>query len=133
MDKDIYNFLKIEPKQLECDTCKHTWLLDETQIKDQYVRNENLQTMFVHFFLCPKCQNIYIIAIIDNKVVRYIDKLKKKEKKINRMLKYGVSGGELDEEVSKREQLSKQLLAYEKSLKNKYEKHFYLRYEEVDH
>lgn len=118
-----YESLKEKNKQLKCDKCKHVWLLEDATIHFESVKNENGQEMLVHFFLCPKCNEIYIVDIIDTKVRMYLEKIKKLEKKISRMQKHN----EAAEEVRKRNQIKQLLLQHEKALKNKYSKYFYLR------
>lgn len=124
MDLLEYESLKEKNKQLECDKCKHVWLVEDTTIHSESVKNENGQEMLVHFFLCPKCNEIYIVDIIDVKVRMYLAKIKKLEKKISRMQKHNEV---VVEEVSKRNQIKQSLLQHEKALKNKYSKYFYLR------
>lgn len=125
-----YESLKEKNKQLECDKCKRIWLLENATIHSESVKNENGQEMLVHFFLCPKCNEIYIVDIIDVKVRMYLEKMKKLEKKISRMQKRSMNA---NEEVSKRNQVKQSLLQYEKALKNKYNKYFYLKTEEANH
>lgn len=128
MDTVLYENLKNKRKQLECDKCGHTWFTDDTDIYRSIVVNENGQEMIVQFFLCPKCHEVFVISIIDYKVRMYIERIKKLDKHIKRIAK---SGGNPNSDVTKRNQVSQSMMAYEGMLKNKYSKYLHLRFEEA--
>ena len=123
-----YEVLKQKGKQLECDKCKCTWSLEDTDIHSETVRNEKGQEMLVHFFLCPECHEIYIVGIVDMKVRMYLEKVKRLNKKIERLRKHHLP---CQLEADKRDHVKSSLLLYEKTLENKYNKFFYLRIEEA--
>ena len=128
MDTILYESLKKQKKQLECDKCGFVWEVDETGIYKSTVINENGQEMIVQFFLCPKCYEVFVISIIDNKIRMYIERIKKLDKRIKRIAK---SGGNPNDDVTKRYQVSQSMMAYEKMLKNKYSKYLHLKFEEA--
>lgn len=128
-DLALYEELKKEKKYLVCDKCKHNWELEAEAIHTQAVKNENKQEMMIQFFLCPKCNKIYVISIVDSKARALMSQLRKLEKFIIRGRK---SGRDVSKEVSKHDQVRQSLMLYERMLKNKYEQYFYLRTEEVD-
>lgn len=119
-----YESIKKMDKELECDKCHYVWTLSDTMFQSENVKNEKGQEMNVHFFLCPQCNKIYVVEIIDMKVSMYKEKIVRLEKRISRLQKYGKPCGE---EVSKRNLLKQNLVCYEVALKNKYNKFFYLR------
>lgn len=131
MDIDkVYQVLKGKNKQLECNKCKHIWELKSTTMHSEFVKNENGQEMLIHFFLCPKCNEIYVVSIIDSKVRTYEEKISKLDKKINRMVRKGTKP---IVEISKRDKLRSDMMTYESFVKNKYSKYLHLVIEEGDH
>lgn len=132
MDLELYNFFKMKKKQLVCDRCHCSFEMEKELIKRQWVKNENKQDMLIHYFTCPYCQEIYIMAIIDGKISRCMDKINKLEKKISCLKRREKNLELLQEYESKREAIRQQMLSHERVLNNKYNKHFYLRNEEVD-
>lgn len=128
MDTILYESLKKQKKQLECDKCGFVWMVDETGIYKSTVVNENGQEMIVQFFLCPQCHEVFVINIIDYKARTYIERIKKMDKRIHRIAK---SGGNPNDDVTKRNQVAQSMMAYQKMLKNKYSKYLHLRFEEA--
>lgn len=128
MNTNLYRSIKNEKKQIECNKCGHVWLADHTKMYKSTVVNENGQEMIVQFFLCPKCYEVFVVSIIDNKVRMYIERIKKLDKRIRRIAK---SGGNPNDDVTKRYQVSQSMMAYEKMLKNKYSKYLHLKFEEA--
>ena len=128
MDTILYESLKKQKKQLECDKCGFVWEVDETGIYKSTVINENGQEMIVQFFLCPKCHEVFVVSIIDNKIRMYIERIKKLDKRIRRVVK---SGGNPNDDITKHYQVSQSMMAYEGMLKSKYSKYLHLRFEEA--
>ena len=128
MDLTSFEALKGSTKEMECDKCKATWKVAQTQILNHSVRNEYNQNMMVYYFTCPQCGEIYIVSIIDFKIQMLLEKSRKLTKLINR-------GNARHKDVSKEKQeldsTKQQLVQRQKMLKDKYGKHFYLRSEEV--
>ena len=120
-----YEKQKKAPKQFICDNCQYEWYSDETKVNSAKVKNEKKQEMLVQFFLCPKCNKIYIVSIIDSKVRTYLSKLAKVEKRYQRRHE--------TEDYEQYQVLRQQLMKYEDGLKAKYGKYFYLNHEEVNH
>ena len=128
MDTALYESLKKQKKQLECDKCGFVWEVDETGIYRSTVVNENGQEMIVQFFLCPQCHEVFVVRIIDYKARMYVERIKKMDKRIHRIAK---SGGNPNDDVTKRNQVVQSMMAYQKVLKNKYSKYLHLRFEEA--
>lgn len=128
MDTALYESLKKQKKQLECDKCGFVWEVDETGIYRSTVVNENGQEMIIQFFLCPQCHEVFVVSIIDYKARMYVERIKKMDKRIHRIAK---SGGNPNDDVTKRNQVVQSMMAYQKMLKNKYSKYLHLRFEEA--
>lgn len=80
-----------------CDECKHGFLMNEIQMKEEKIILNNTPVILV-YFTCPKCEKIYRVSIQD---ARYYDLVDDLEKTKNRIKKnYGSNNLEMAETLN---------------------------------
>ena len=114
--------MKNKIKKLKFDCCNYLQNLKDVIIETERKVKIEGQEIDVTYFACPKCGKIYLGEIVDNKAAGY---------KVLFRIKLDSLGKTKDQ--SKKPKILKDLnelrleqKAYQDSLKNKYEKSFYL-------
>lgn len=63
-------FNKEEEKMVQCNECSKTFPIKVGDFKTSKVANENGKPMECTYFVCPHCDKVYIILILDEEAKR---------------------------------------------------------------
>ena len=81
MKEKMYEQYKKTSKVLECDECKHEFVLNAVNIKKNKIELNGVIVDLV-YFTCPKCDKIYRVSIQDARYYELVEDLEKAKKKM---------------------------------------------------
>lgn len=122
VNKELYGYLKAIPKEIECDDCKQVWLLQYTDVKEEWLEAKGKQIL-VTYFTCPRCGKVYVICIDDSLSLRVKNLLGVNLKRINKLQSKGKNPTE--KQLVKVEKQRKELIKLRTLLKQQYDGLFY--------
>lgn len=65
-----------------CDNCKHEFLLNTININEAEIEIKN-QHLILSYFVCPNCNKVYRVSLIDNQYQKLKDDLLSVKKRIH--------------------------------------------------
>jgi hypothetical protein len=118
-DMQVYEQEKSKEKNIECNKCKNTFPLNSIKLYHSFNKNENGETMKITFFVCPFCNEVYVVNINDNKSKEYLCSIQLLQRKIEIRKKMG---RKVDEKlINKFITVKANYVSYQKMLIKKYD------------
>jgi hypothetical protein len=124
-DMDVYEQEKTKEKIIECVKCKNTFPLKDIDFLTSTNKNENDEVLKTTFFICPHCNEIYFVLMIDKRAETYLQQIKLYQFKIDQRKKFGRKYDvRLENKLKK---IKSDFIAYQKFLIKKYGSSFTLK------
>lgn len=124
-DLKKYNEVKNELKTMVCDKCGNETNMHSLGIRVETILDENKSPMEVTFFVCKKCDKIYIISIINQRAKNLQRQHKMLDKKFSNLKKLNQQPTE--EDINNFLSVKEKFIKYQEYLKNRYEPYFTLK------